>query len=156
MTPELSDYQKRKEYFQNYHHTRYQNNKEYYQKLGREYYAKNREQCLARERKRHIENPNISVERGRRRRERHKDACNEINRKWREKYPEKQRAGALISGHPELFPLNDECDFCGSWEKLEHGHIDYEYPDLYLTVCHRCNMWMEIGKAVIDGGFFAT
>lgn len=30
--------------------------------------------------------------------------------------------------------------------KLEHGHIDYNYPEIYLTVCHECNYWMQVTK----------
>jgi hypothetical protein len=42
------------------------------------------------------------------------------------------------------FPLQSVCAFCGVTEHLEHGHIDYDYPELYLTVCHRCNTWMSM------------
>jgi hypothetical protein len=78
----------------------------------------------------------------------HKDVINERLRKWRKNHPEKKSAGNLISHHPEIFPLNNECEFCGLTENLEHGHIDYDYPELYLTVCPRCNFWMDIGKGV--------
>lgn len=64
-------------------------------------------------------------------------------RKWRKNNPEKVRAEQLLYSNPTKYPLNDECDFCGATGKLEHGHIDYAFPELYLTVCHPCNYWMD-------------
>jgi len=68
-----------------------------------------------------------------------------VARNWRLKYPERKRAQSLLQRHPDKYPLENECEFCGRTERLEHGHIDYDYPELYLTVCHQCNMWMEQG-----------
>lgn len=64
-------------------------------------------------------------------------------KKWREKNRHKMKAHKLIARHPERYPLADECEFCGATENLEHGHIDYAYPEIYLTVCCACNHWMD-------------
>lgn len=63
-------------------------------------------------------------------------------RKHRLRYPEKIKARNFVNNHN--LPLGSECEFCGRTEKLEHGHIDYDYPEIYLTVCHECNQNMEI------------
>lgn len=49
--------------------------------------------------------------------------------------------------HPEDYPLDDKCIFCGRTERLEHGHLDYEDQGYnYITVCHQCNRWMDLVK----------
>ena len=96
-----------------------------------------------------INHPEQAIESSRRRREKFKDACNAQNRKWRKIHPEKKFAGNIISNHSEKFPLDIECELCGVTDKLEHGHIDYDYPELYLTVCHRCNYWMNMGRGTV-------
>lgn len=51
---------------------------------------------------------------------------------------------SLMYGHPERYPLDDKCIFCGTTEGLEHGHLDYEDDGHnYVTVCHQCNCWMD-------------
>ena len=46
-----------------------------------------------------------------------------------------------------LYPLADKCELCPENDKrtenLQHGHIDYDYPKIYLTVCGSCNIWMD-------------
>ena len=78
----------------------------------------------------------------------HRDQINKRDKKhktnWRHNNPEKVKAHNLINANPDRHPLGSECEFCGSTEKLEHGHIDYNYPEIYLTVCHTCNCWMDI------------
>lgn len=63
--------------------------------------------------------------------------------KYAQKHPLKIKARNLITNNLNKYPLDDKCVFCGETDKLEHGHIDYSYPDLYLTVCHLCNIWMD-------------
>ena len=63
-------------------------------------------------------------------------------KKYANNNPKKIKAQQFIRTHIEESPLGNECEFCGTSETLEHGHIDYNYPDLYLTVCHQCNCWM--------------
>ena len=70
------------------------------------------------------------------------------NRKWydrngleyeRNRDEKKRNAKNRLNGSLHLYPLDDKCVFCDRTENLEHGHIDYNYPRLYLTVCHQCN-----------------
>ena len=42
-----------------------------------------------------------------------------------------------------LYPLGNKCEFCDETKNLQHGHIDYDYPKIYLTVCGSCNIWMD-------------
>lgn len=66
----------------------------------------------------------------------------ELSYKWKENNPEKVRAHNLMYRNPKKYPLAESCEFCGSTEYLQHGHIDYDYPEIYLTVCAKCNWWM--------------
>jgi hypothetical protein len=75
----------------------------------------------------------------------------ENSKKWQKDNLMKVKAVRLINNcqryHPEKYPLDNKCEFCGDTEKLEHGHIDYDYPELYLTVCHSCNYYM--GRSIV-------
>lgn len=68
----------------------------------------------------------------------------EYQRRYAKKNPEKIKAQNLMNNNGKKFPLGSECEFCGATKKLEHGHIDYDYPEIYLTVCHKCNLWMGV------------
>ena len=131
--------------------SRYQKYKESYIA----YHKANREHILERQRqwrKKHPKyfseyrkkNPEYPIEYART----HRDARNESGRRWRKNNLEKKRVGNLITNHPKRYPLDDECAFCGATEKLEHGHMDYEDEGYnYITVCRRCNYWMDIGDS---------
>lgn len=77
-------------------------------------------------------------------RKNHLKSERKYQREWRKDNPNKQRIYNYIQYHPERYPLDSECAFCGRTEKLEHGHLDYEDDGFnYLTVCHQCNIWMD-------------
>lgn len=106
----------------------------------REYYRNNREKV----RKYHRDY------RKKRRREdlRYAEQLRKIHKKWYDtheyKRDEKKRfAQSLMYNYPDKYPLDSKCEFCGATENLEHAHIDYGYPELYITACHQCNLWME-------------
>jgi len=61
----------------------------------------------------------------------------------RNRNKKKRHAQSLMYNNLDRYPLDSECEFCGSIENLEHGHVDYGHPELYLTVCHKCNIWMD-------------
>lgn len=68
----------------------------------------------------------------------------QVVREWREKNPEKYRIHTIIMHHPEEYPIDAQCVFCGATSNLEHAHLDYEdNGHNYVTACHGCNMWME-------------
>ena len=68
----------------------------------------------------------------------------EYNRKYCLKYPEKTRIRSQVNRYPDLYPLANECVFCGRTENLQHGHLDYEDGGYnYVTVCPQCNCWMD-------------
>ena len=68
------------------------------------------------------------------------------DRKYRQRNQKKIKIHNLMNRHPGKNPLGAECEFCGATENLEHGHLDYEdNGENYLTVCHQCNCWMDIG-----------
>jgi hypothetical protein len=56
---------------------------------------------------------------------------------------EQQRAWHYIEKHPEL--VGKECEFCGELEELKGHHPDYSYPEIVVTCCHSCHMYIEKG-----------
>lgn len=68
----------------------------------------------------------------------------ESNKRWRLNNPKKVQAEHLLNNNPKKYPLDNECEFCGDTDNLEHGHVDYAYPEIYLTVCHGCNLSMDV------------
>lgn len=65
--------------------------------------------------------------------------------KHRRKNPNIVRIYNRIRNNPKQYPLANKCVFCGTTTNLEHGHLDYEdNGHNYVTVCHKCNYWMEI------------
>jgi len=105
----------------------YQQNPKKHRDYQRGYRGKNPEKLRELNRSQQINNPESNREKVRR---------------YKQKYPERRKAHSLMSNNPEKYPLGSECEFCGRTENLEHGHLDYDYPEIYLTVCHQCNMWM--------------
>jgi len=64
---------------------------------------------------------------------------------WKLNNPKKSKIHNLVVHHPDCYPLDDKCVFCGTTEHLEHGHLDYEDDGVnYVTVCHRCNCYMNV------------
>jgi hypothetical protein len=104
----------------------WQANREHYKSNSKTYSATHREQTR------------LSAKRYQ---EQHLEKHVASEKRYASKYPEK------IVGHriAKKIPLGSECEFCGATKKLEHGHIDYAYPDIVLTVCHLCNVWMNKG-----------
>lgn len=65
-----------------------------------------------------------------------------------EEKQQKKKVYALIQQYPELYPLAPECELCPEedkrTEKLQHGHIDYDFDGQnYLTVCQQCHYWLD-------------
>jgi len=54
-------------------------------------------------------------------------------REYRRKHPERKYAQNLA----RYIPLKPSCEFgnCTSTEKLEHAHLDYDYPLEVVTFC---------------------
>lgn len=48
-----------------------------------------------------------------------------------------------------LYPLAPFCELCPDdekrTEKLEHAHLDYEYPTIYVTACRDCHAFADFG-----------
>jgi hypothetical protein len=118
--------------------TRYKRYKETY----RTYYQLNKAKIQAQMRQWRENNRPYDLERQRRWRQAHPDNY----RKFMQKHPERVKAKNLMAHNPDKYPLDDACTFCGDTAGLEHGHIDYDYPELYLTVCRKCNIWMDNGR----------
>ena len=111
--------------------SRYQKYKASYQA----YYQAHREEILKRKREWRRQHPDYH----RQYRMAHPEMYRNSERKHNRNNPKKRIARRKV----EELPLNQECEFCGRTEKLEHGHIDYDLPEIYVTVCHQCNFWMD-------------
>ena len=114
---------------------RWKTNPEY----SRDYYRKHRQEKSSYQRKWREEHRQQFLDTVKAYRAKH----NQNVRLWKQNNPEKRKAQSLMSNNPTKFPLDSQCEFCSGTEKLEHGHIDYELPEIYLTVCHQCNVWMD-------------
>lgn len=128
---------------------------------SRRYYKEHPEKCRAKVRRFRKRHPKLMLKRDRQYRRTHREEVNKTTKEFRDanrdkiseeqkirrqEHPEKVRVYGRIQRHPRIYPLDSHCAFCGSVEALEHGHLDYEDDGHnYLTVCHRCNIWMEIG-----------
>ena len=121
----------RRKYYENLEESRKKNREQYYKhrekrlKYASEYRRKNPEKVKEIQHNSYVKN-----------REKYRSRNRDRDKK-------KRKAQALLFNNPEKYPLKARCEFCGSHRNLEHGHIDYDYPELYLTVCHTCNYWMD-------------
>lgn len=102
-----------------------------------------------------INNPEKCKETSRKWRLNHPEKWKEIYDRWNQRHPkrdsgnrkrtcEKIRAHNYVQTHPEL--LGKQCEFCSQTEKLTAHHPDYEYPEIIVTCCRRCHVWMDIGE----------
>jgi len=65
---------------------------------------------------------------------------------YREKNKKKTSAQNLLNHHPEKYPLASECELCPEdkrVENLQHHHPDYDYPEIYVTVCPFCHYYAD-------------
>jgi hypothetical protein len=70
----------------------------------------------------------------------------EYGAKWRKAHPlppKRVRMYTFIHDHPELFPLALTCELCEETQDLMHHHPDYDYPEIYVTCCKVCHVWIH-------------
>lgn len=73
--------------------------------------------------------------------------------RYRKKYPLQIKAQNIITRGMRRgkndFPLAPFCELCPDddkrTEKLEHAHLDYEYPTIYITACRECHAFADWG-----------
>lgn len=109
---------------------------------NKEWYRKNRERKLAYHKEWYENNRQRRLSYNEEWRKNNPEKRRAQQKRHRKRYPQKIRARNFVNRHD--CPLDDECIFCGATTNLEHGHIDYDYPALYITVCHPCNQNMEV------------
>jgi len=61
--------------------------------------------------------------------------------KWREDNPEKLKAYNFLK-HCDC-SMASACEFCGATENLVRHHPDYDYPEIFVTVCKSCHNWIH-------------
>lgn len=42
-------------------------------------------------------------------------------------------------------PLEKECEFCGETENLHRHHPDYDFPEIIVTCCGSCHLFIHRG-----------
>jgi hypothetical protein len=90
-----------------------------------------------------------------------------LHREWRknnrEKVREQWRKGRIkfIENNPELakkqyiarkiaekIPMKSYCELCpeedNQGRKLSRHHLDYDYPEIFMTICYECHTWTRI------------
>ena len=70
----------------------------------------------------------------------------EKQRVYRKNNPEKMKVHNFVNHHKHKLPLASKCELCPNTEKLERHHPDYDYPEIYVTVCRFCHRWIEKNK----------
>lgn len=58
-----------------------------------------------------------------------------LMKNYRKKYPNKIHAHNISY----KIPLNNSCEICGSKEKLERHHWNYDKPKVFNTLCNYCH-----------------
>ena len=101
----------------------------------RKYYTEHREEAFARSREwyqRHQE------EARKRNRERYRKRRNEIlaqQKGYCQANPEKRHAKKLA----QKVPLDSHCEICGTTERLQRHHPNYDEPLKIVTLCRNCH-----------------
>jgi hypothetical protein len=103
-----------------------ENNKDKLKEYSRRYYEKNKKKINAK---------------GKIWREKNKEYCLEFDKKYkkdkREESPKKFRAREQASYHISL--TGKSCELCGSTQKLERHHSDYNKPLKIQILCEQCH-----------------
>ena len=129
----------RKQYMKEYR----RKNRDRLIKLQRAHRAQNRKAVLQERREYYLVNREKILMQNRASRQRNKNHLQKYNQKYSIENNKRLKARRRMNMSPHLYPLKSNCEFCGSTLNLEHGHIDYDYPTIYLTVCASCNKWMD-------------
>lgn len=86
-----------------------------------------------------------------------KDCKNAYNREWRKTHPAsekiKRQNWAVSSAHMRVKRQGIEkqpCQYCGSREKIEMHHEDYDYPLLIIWLCHECHRKVTRGAITTE------
>jgi len=80
-------------------------------------------------------------------RKRHPERIKEKDRKYNLNNVEKLKVGYFVRNRKHLFPLASECELCPdndaeTTDLLRH-HPDYEFPEIYVTVCRSCHWYVH-------------
>jgi len=76
--------------------------------------------------------------------QRHKERINSKKKEYLNRNPEKRRAHNFVLYHK--LPLTSECELCPDDEKqinLQRHHPNYDYPEIYVTVCPPCHHYAD-------------
>lgn len=75
-----------------------------------------------------------------------KELVEKLN-EYRQQNPQKFFVHKLMNNNPDKYPLASECELCPDNDKLtedlERHHPDYNYPEIYVTVCRFCHRELE-------------
>lgn len=66
-------------------------------------------------------------------------------RKYRKENPKIPKAHGVIQRNGK-FPLAQFCELCPENDRrkaTEHHHPDYDFPEIYVSVCSSCHKWVD-------------
>lgn len=131
-----------REYMKNYSRKYREQNKT---KLRR-YYENHKQEILEKARK-YRQTPEYKrkrreYEKRRRQRPEFKEKERIRNRK-RWKTQPTRRAKTYVKKKGQKIPIHKQCEFCPSTGHLERHHPDYNYPDIFVTVCSECHWYVH-------------
>jgi len=80
-------------------------------------------------------------------RKKHLGKIREIMREWRERNPEKIKAEQFVNNNH--LPLAEFCELCPQDDlrkATEHHHPDYDYREIFVSVCVKCHKYIGMMK----------
>jgi len=85
--------------------------------------------------------PDYMAKRNKRNHQRHKAYYDAYNKKFSQIHPEIIHSRRMALS----YPLDSQCELCGSTQNLKRHHPDYDYPDIFVTCCSSCHAHIHQG-----------
>ena len=68
--------------------------------------------------------------------------------KFKEKHPDLAKKQFRAHNISAKLPMKDYCELCpeddNKGRELSRHHFDYDYPEIFLTICYECHTWTRI------------
>jgi len=78
-------------------------------------------------------------------RDSHKKEHSNRQNQYRKMNQKKIKVHQMMNNNPDKYPLLNQCEFCPNTENLQRHHPDYDFPEIYVTVCAFCHRWIDRG-----------
>jgi len=128
------------EKIKNYNKKDYQKHKEAYKERAKQWAKNNRERCNELSRLSYQRNKEKHQKLCKRWKQENKDKCNNYQKKYVKNNPKIIIAQRIAS----KIPLKKKCEICGSINKLQRHHWNYDKPLLVNTLCQECHIIQHV------------